>query len=114
MSWKTKIESAKAVVGIVSFEGAGEFREEFPNLAELLLGCGESGSTDALPPFKLTLFVREGALRFSCSSDGFGFWGIGEVSDPTKGFLAIEETLAAGKVAWKIEKPEGGARRSRS
>lgn len=111
MSWKTKIEETKLRAGRLSFEGEVEFREEFPNLAELLLGCVVSGSTDALPAFKLTLFVREGRLRFSCSSPDYPYWGVGELRDPSKGLAAVEAALVAGELAWKEDAPQKGASR---
>jgi len=108
MSWKERIEAARSQSGNPSFEGVEEFREEFPNLADLLLGCDVDGAKAALPPFKLTLFVREGRLRFSCSSGDYPLWGVGECRDPSKGLSAVEDALAAGEVAWKQETPQKG------
>lgn len=112
MSWQTKMAETKNQSGEVSFRGLDEFRGEFPNLADLLVGCEGSGSMGALPPFKVTLFVNEGRLRFSVSSKHWDLWAVGELENAADGFVAIEEALAAGRVAWKKEAvPEGGKTR---
>ena len=110
MSWVTKMQSAREATGVLSFDGEDAFRGDYPNLADLLTGCEGSGSMGALPPFKLTLFVREGRLRFSCSSPDFDLWGVGEVASPADGLAGVEEMLAQGRVSWKQEKPPSGGK----
>lgn len=95
------------------FDGVDEFRGDYPNLADLLTGCEANGSMGALPPFKLTLFVNEGRLRFSCSSKDYDLWGVGELECPADGLVAVEEALATGRVSWKVETPGRGGSKSR-
>jgi hypothetical protein len=102
------MNEARSQSGETLFDGVDEFRGEFPNLADLLTGCEASGSTAALPPFNVTLFVRDGRLRFSVSSKGFDLWAVGELERAADGFVAIEEALATGRVAWKVEADQKG------
>lgn len=82
------------------------FRQEFPGLADALIGVASGKDGDAIPAHTLMMFVREGRLRFSLSSQESDIVLFGEVADPSAGLSGVEACLASGSVGVKKDRQQ--------
>lgn len=81
-----------------------EFREEFPQLSEVLGGIPAAGDDEALPRHSVILFLEGGRLKFCLSNRGSQRCAFGTVEDPAKGLAGVELALAEGHYEWKNRK----------
>jgi hypothetical protein len=80
---------------------------QFPTLTAVLAGTPGPGKGGfETPPLNLTIFAKDGKLRFSVSSRDFPrtFWG--SVKDALHVMESIEEALIAGEGEWSDKPPQ--------
>jgi len=82
----------KAVNGLASIH---------PFIAEILGGVEASGDQKEILPGSITIFVREGKVRFSANVKSADTTIIGEVSDPINVWDSITYALSSGEVSSK-------------
>lgn len=78
---------------------------QFPAITLMLSGTpSQNGKGWDLPPLNLTIFAKDGKLRFSCGSRDWPriFWGA--VKDALHVLESIEDDLVAGNGEWS-DKP---------
>lgn len=70
---------------------------EFPIVAEILGGCPASGTSAAVQPGSITLYVRNGRLCWSAvvKSEKMKFYG--EVADPVNPYGSINSAMLLGE-----------------
>lgn len=85
--------------------GQGEewasLRASWPHLAEALLGVPSTKDSPGRPACKVLIFPEADKLKFMLSPNAGDLVAFGTFPDPTGGFDALEEQLAAGAFEWK-------------
>jgi len=77
------------------------FRDKWPLLAEVLGGVAATATEDAVEGGTVTLFVRDGQLRFSINVKSADTTIIGDVADVLSPLDSIEFAMTTGKVSSK-------------
>lgn len=101
------VKATTAVLNRPTGSGSTEppgLRDEFPELADVLLGVAAVGTDPAIGAGTVTLFVRDGRLRFSVSVNGGDVCFFGEVPDASKGLQGVEQVISEGRLGVKHEK----------
>jgi hypothetical protein len=87
--------------GCIAPEG---LREEYPELADVLCGVAAADGEAAIPAATVTLYVKDGRLRFSVGGKDADVCFFGEVADASKGLLGVEEALSRGALGVKHDR----------
>ena len=76
-------------------------REEYPALADCLLGLPAKDGADGRPPMKILIFAEADKLKFMLSPLVGDLVAFGTFPDPNKGFDCLNGELQKGAFEWK-------------
>ena len=82
-----------------------EFREAWPNMAELLKGTFDTEKQVVdIPPMSIAIFVEADRMKFCITSQKAAKVAFGIVQDPSKPMDSIEAALASERFEWKVKR----------
>jgi len=94
----SNVRSAPALLGL---------RDEYPTLADALLGSAGTDGGPAVPACTLMVFVEADKVKF-CLNPKYGDRiAFGTLTEPEKGLAGIEWEMAEGRFEWKKRGKKG-------
>jgi hypothetical protein len=104
LSYADRVRQARGRSSTNGRELPDGFREEFPMLADVLAGVADDGTGHEIGAATVTLFVKDGRLRFSIGGQDADVCFFGECEDAAKGLWAIEDAIREGRLGVKEER----------